>query len=934
MQRNSPLEIVTNMHSKRRTEVMVLFDNGSRFYGSDAASLIARKPHQTPTSLGVMLGRDEDHPAVKVLGERYFPLTPSYNATRKGVCLQVNGQEFTPEELVAMVLVHAKEITADFTSSNLATIKDCVLTVPSFYTQHEREALLDAAELADLNVLALIDEVTASALNFGMDRIDEEPKNVLFYNLGAGALQVSIVKYHSYETKSYGKVKQVGSFEVKGKGWDSTYGGMAFDARLVDFMAEEFNAQWNKKRADGETKDIRNFPRPMTKLRLQANKVKHILSANKEMPVFMDALYDDTNYVTSITRAKFEEISHDLLERSTKPIEQALKAANMTLQDIDMVELIGGGMRVPKVKEAIQNFLGENLELGLHINSDESMALGAAFHGANVSTAFKVRQIGMTDVNPFPMSVSLSDLAVEEEEGKGGIGSLFGIGKKTKGKDAAATEEEEEEAWHKEATIFKSNSKVGIKKTIAFTHETDVQCSIDYVDDEHLPEGTEKSLGRYSISGVAKFAAEMEKKGLGKPKVSLQFQLDTSGITGIVKAEAVVEEMIMVTEEIEVEEDADEETSTEEDSEETKDESTTEKGEETAPEEKKEESTDEKKEESAEEKKDEEKTNETATEGEKTEENESSTDENKKEEKKPKKPKKKVKKTVEKEKKKIHRRTLVVKKDVEGKVQPYSEVIMLESKAKLQLLDDLDRERILLEEAKNKVESYIYHIKNKMADNEDEIAKVTTEEQRTSVLSMASEAEEWMYDEGYDADLATFEAKYTELSEPAEAIFFRLSELIKRPEAIAALNKKLSKVEDLITKWETEKPQVTAEERESVMERVSEARKWVADKVDAQADVALTDPPAFNSVDVPLQTKKIEALVGRLSKKPKPKPVEVKKEENATDVNITTDTEGLEGDTESADEAGSNEDSTSSGDSEAPQVDDTAAGDEKVEDEL
>jgi len=820
--------------------------------------------------------------------------------------------------------------------------------VPSFYTQHERQALLDAAELADLNVLALIDEVTASALNFGMDRIDEEPKNVLFYNLGASALQVSIIKYHSYETKSYGKVKRVGSFEVKGKGWDATFGGMAFDARLVDFMAEEFNKQWNKKRADGETKDVRKFPRPMTKLRLQANKVKHILSANTEMPVFIDALYDDTPYVSTISRAKFEEIVHDLTERSTKPIEQALKSANMTLADIDMVELIGGGMRVPKVKEGIQNFLGEELELGLHINSDESMALGAAFHGANVSTAFKVRQIGMSDLNPFPMSVSLSDLPVEEEESKGGIGSLFGIGKKNKEKDAAV--DEEVEAWHKEATVFKRNSKVGIKKTIAFTHETDVQCAINYVDDDALPEGTGKSLGRYSISGVAKFAAEMEKKGLGKPKVSLQFQLDTSGITGIIKAEAVVEEIVTVTEEVEVEEEADEETTsdnkatdettTEDGIEEPKEETATENEGETTAAEPKVESTEEKKEESTAEKTEEE-TDETSKTEEKTEEGELSTDKKKDEEKVAEKPKKKmVKKTVEKEKKKTHRRTLVVKKEYEGRVQPYSETIMLESKAKLQLLDDLDRDRILLEESKNKVESYIYHIKNKMADNEDEIAKVTTEEQRRTILAMASEAEDWMYDDGYDADLSTFDAKYVELSEPAETIFFRLSELTKRPEAIRALNNKLHKVEDLMAKWESEKPQVTAEERESVMERVSEARKWVADKVDAQAEVALSEAPVFNSADVPLQTKKIESLVGKLSKRPKPKPVEEKKAENendanSTETNSTIDTEGTEEKVESSEEDASSEGSKPGEESEAPEVKDTDGEKaENVEDEL
>merc|ERR1712038_319986 len=435
VQRGAPLEIVTNLHSKRKTEQMVLFDAGTRFYGADANSLVARKPTKTPQGMSTFLGRNDDHPAVKVFEERYFPIVPVYNETRSGVCLTVDGNPFTPEELVAMVLSYARDITKAYGVEG--TITDCVLTVPSFYTQHERSALLDAAQLADLNVLALIDENTAAGLHYGLDRIEEEPQNILFYNMGASALQVSVIQYHNYEKKEkYGKGRKVGSFQVLGKAWDSNLGGLAFDARIVDFMAEEFNEQWNAKRNDGETKDVRKYARPMAKLRIQANKVKHVLSANNDFPIFIDALYDDTNYKSHLSRAKFEEICHDLLERSTVPIQNALKAANMTLDDIQGVELIGGGMRVPKIQEKIQTALGGKLDLGMHTNSDESMALGAAFHGANVSTAFKVRHVGMTDINPFPIAVSLEDLNGVE----GG--------------------DDESDAWSKEATIFKMNGKV------------------------------------------------------------------------------------------------------------------------------------------------------------------------------------------------------------------------------------------------------------------------------------------------------------------------------------------------------------------------------------------------------------------------------------------------------------------------------------------
>jgi hypoxia up-regulated 1 len=357
--------------------------------------------------------------------------------------------------------------------------------------------------------------------------------------LGASSLQVSIIKFHSYdvpESKYSKKTKKVGSIEVLAKGWDQTLGGLAFDHRLVEYMADHFNREWRKAR--GHDKDIRDIPRAMTKIRLQANKVKHVLSANQEIPVHMDALHDDMSLSMHITRAQFEELCDDLMERAVAPVHSALAAANLTLDDVTAIELIGGGMRVPKVQSGLSSLLGDK-ELGKHINSDESMALGAAFFGANISTAFRVRQVGLVDINPFAIGVSLEDMETETKEG--------------------------EEAWSKTATIFKANGKIGVKKTIAFTHDQDVHCSLDYAEPESLPEGAKPELQRYKITGISEFAKEMEEKGLGKPKVSLQFELSSSGITALVKAEAAVEETYTVTEEVEVKDDAEGEKSNETD---------------------------------------------------------------------------------------------------------------------------------------------------------------------------------------------------------------------------------------------------------------------------------------------------------------------------------------------------------------------------------
>lgn len=819
----------------------------------------------------------------KVLSERHFPITPTYNETRSGVCLTIDGTEFTPEELVAMVLTHARDITDAYGTPN---VRDCVLTVPSFFTQHERKALLDAAKLANLNVLALIDENTAAALHFGIDRIDEEPKNVVFYNMGASSLQVSVVKYHSYEkleSKFSKKGKPVGSFEVLSKGWDSTLGGQAFDARIVDHMADEFNVMWDKKRDDGQKKDVRVNARAMAKLRVQANKVKHVLSANNDFPIFIDALYDDTNYHSHLDRATFEQICHDLLLRAGKPITQALEAAGLTLEEVDEIELIGGGMRVPRVQEELSKVLGDK-ELGMHINSDESMALGAAFHGANVSTAFRVRHVGMTDVNPFPIAIDLNDLEVEE----------------------APEKKDGEEAWSKHATLFKSFGKIGVKKTIAFSHDADVFCGIDYEESDFLPEGTEHSIERYNVTGIAAFAKEMAEKDLAKPKVSLQFEMSSSGIASLIKAEAVVEENVTIAEEVLCKDDEeDEECKPKEEGK--KEENATDATEGDA------EDGDAKGEADAEaeaadaKEGDDEKKDETAdtAEGEKKDGNET-----KEEEKKEKKVKKY--KMVEKQKKKVHRRTLVVNSFHVGRIRPYSPEILAESEEKLAALARADKERMMLEEAKNKVESYIYQIKNKLIDDDEAVAKVTNEAQREEVKKLADDAEEWMYEDGYDADLPTFEEKYVELSTPFEKILFRLAEIEARPEAIASLTKKLGKVEELMTKWETEKPHITEDERKDVLTKVEDVRKWIAENEEKQAATAAHEDPAFVSADVPLQTKDLEKLVGKLAKRPVPKPpkVEKKEEEKKSEDGDETKTEGESEDKKEEGEASASDEAT------------------------
>ena len=226
-----------------------------------------------------------------------------------------------------------------------------------------------------------------------------------------------------------------------------------------------------------------------------------------------------------------------------------------------------------------------------------------------------------------------------------------------------------------------------------------------------------------------------------------------------------------------------------------------------------------------------------------------------------------------------------------GRVQPHTADQLAASRAKLLDMAVKDKERMMLEESRNKVESYIYRIKNTLADKEDEISKVSNKKQRDEAMKLALDAQEWMDDEGYGADLATMEDKYATLSVPFEKIMLRLKEKDALPQAITALQKKLTEVEQLMAKWEKDRPQVTEEERNRVLEKVEEVRKWLSEKEKEQSKKKAHEEPVFLSEEVPGQMKPIEVMVMRLSRKPKPKPP--KKEENKTSTENATDSETL-----------------------------------------
>ncbi|CAM9469770.1 unnamed protein product [Ascophyllum nodosum] len=857
--RGKSLEIVTNMASKRKTEVAVNFDRGERNFGSDAYALLSRKPKQTFTKITTLLGRDLEHPYVAPILSR-LPNDVDFRADEGGVVLTLtdNGLEtdYSAVELVAMVLSSAQEMTEMFGYS----VKDTVITVPEFATAHERRALLDAAGLAGLTVLSVMDENTAAALQHAISQTYEEDTNFMFYNMGANSVQVSIFTFGPKKVKD----RNVGKINTRGKGWDSTVGGWWFDLKLVDVFADQFNAKWGKG-------NVRDFPRPMGKMLVQADKVKKVLSANTEIHVNLNSLHDDVDLSTTVTRGAFEDASKDLFERITAPIDQALEQAGMTLNDIQEVELIGGGVRIPRVREALSKYLStgvsQPLALGGHLNGDESPCLGAAFRGANLSRAFDVRKVGLTDITPWAVDLSFADLA--SMGFKGVLGGLFG------GDGSASAPAGE---VFKEVQLYGANTPLPLKKTLSITRSKDFEVNVTYAaageGNTQLPEGTQLMIGSYQVTGVADFAKKMEEEGRGAPKVALRFTSGVEGVPQLASAEAFVEfeKEVTYTEDQVVEEDGDGEDKTDGDGAAPSDQSdlpsdATAQTETEAdignPDDQSEGGS----------------TAEASEGGEEGDEAKKENDTGKKEkDKKDKKDKKekKKKKTIKVTKTKVVTDKKKAKLDVVSsyrymRIHPLTETGHNASKTKLDALRAADEVRRETSHAKNDLESYILKVRGTLRDQEEELSAVSTQEQREKVIELANEQEEWLYDEGWSEDAKTYRKKRAELAEGAEVIFSRLSELTARPEELARGRMFTSKVKESVEQWEKTKPQITEQERKDVIAKIESAEKWMDDKEAEQNKLTPHEKPAFKSSEVEPALKSLKTLVLKLSKKPAPK---------------------------------------------------------------
>ncbi|EAS31382.2 hsp88-like protein [Coccidioides immitis RS] len=382
--RNKGIDIITNEVSNRSTPSLVAFGPKNRFLGEAAKTQEISNLKNTVASLKLLTGRSFKDPDVQ--------LEQEYNSAK---LIDVNGEagvevsylgkkeQFTATQLVAMYLGKIK-ITA---SAELRQpVSDVVLSVPPWFTDSQRRGMLDAAQIAGLNCLRLINDTTAIALGYGITKLDlpapeEKPRRVAFVDIGHCNYSCAIVEFRK------------GELNVKSVAYDRHFGGRYFDKALVDHLAKEFKEKFKV--------DIRTNQKAMARTLAAAEKLKKILSANVSAPLSIECLMDDVDVKAFVKREEMEEMVRPLLDRVTVPLEQALADAKLKPEDIDSIEMVGGCTRVPIIKEKISEFFGKPLSFTL--NQDEAVARGCAFSCAILSPVFRVRDFSVHDIVNYPI---------------------------------------------------------------------------------------------------------------------------------------------------------------------------------------------------------------------------------------------------------------------------------------------------------------------------------------------------------------------------------------------------------------------------------------------------------------------------------------------------------------------------------------------------
>ncbi|KAM5370551.1 hypothetical protein ACJZ2D_008484 [Fusarium nematophilum] len=450
--RNRGVDVVTNEVSNRATPSLVGFGPKSRYLGEAAKTQEISNLKNTVSSLKRLAGRSFNDPDTQI-EQQYVTATLADVNGQVGaeVSYLGNKEKFSATQLVAMYLSKIRQTAA---AELKLPVSDVCMSVPPWFTDIQRRALIDAAEIAGLKLLRLINDGTAAALGWGITKLDlpgpeERPRRVCFVDIGHSSYTVSIVEFKK------------GELAVKATTWDKDFGGRDFDRALVDHLAKEFKGKYKV--------DIMTHGRALARTIAAAEKTKKILSANQQAPVNIESLMNDIDASAMITRQEFEAMIEPLLNRTHQPLEQALAQAKLTKDDIDIIEVVGGGSRVPALKERIQAFFGKPLSFTL--NADEALARGSAFSCAILSPVFRVRDFAVQDIISYPIE--------------------FGWEKAPDIPDEDTS-----------LTVFNKGNVMPSTKILTFYRKQPFDLEARYAQPDELPGKTNPWIGRFSVKNV------------------------------------------------------------------------------------------------------------------------------------------------------------------------------------------------------------------------------------------------------------------------------------------------------------------------------------------------------------------------------------------------------------------------------------------------
>ncbi len=462
MEGNEPV-VIPNDEGRRTTPSVVAFlDNGERKIGDPAKRQAITNPTRTISSIKRFMGTRFKEASSDAAYHTYKIVKGDNNTVR----VDIDGRLYTPQELSAMILQKMKKTAEDFLGSE---VTEAVITVPAYFNDSQRQATKEAGEIAGLDVKRIINEPTAAALAYGMDKRNKD-MTIAVYDLGGGTFDISILELGD------------GVFEVKSTNGDTHLGGDDFDHVIIDWLADSFK--------DSENIDLRKDPMALQRLKDAAEKAKIELSASSETEInlpYVTAVDGVPKHlVLKLSRAKFEQLADDLVNRTLKPCELALKDAGMTKNDIDEIILVGGSTRIPRIQQAVEDFFGKKPNKG--VNPDEVVAVGASIQGGVLSG--DVQDVLLLDVTPLSMGIET-------------MGNMYDV-------------------------VIESNSTIPTKKSKIYSTAADNQPSVEI----HILQGERpmardnRTVGRFILDGIPPAPR-------GVPQVEVIFDMDANGILNV-----------------------------------------------------------------------------------------------------------------------------------------------------------------------------------------------------------------------------------------------------------------------------------------------------------------------------------------------------------------------------------------------------------------